>query len=161
MIGRAAVFWVKCSSSTLRSAAFLTKSSAFGRSPSSGSLVNAPCISRLTFFSLSQCGRTTLRLDQEKSAMPCTSPRSIARAISAVLLYPVTTLNFVPSRELYSLGVVSGSTPAIPPTIISLSSKSFAVRCVEVAFHASVTAVSLLRLANQRNLSISKRALLG
>ena len=62
------------------------KSSAFGSAPSSGSFFSAPCISTVTSFSLSHCGRTALRLDHDQSAMPCTSPRSTASAICAVLL---------------------------------------------------------------------------
>ena len=62
------------------------KSSAFGRSLSSGSFCNAPCISMVIFLSRIQSGRTAFKLDHDQSAMPCTSPRSIASAICAVLL---------------------------------------------------------------------------
>jgi hypothetical protein len=62
------------------------KSSAFGRLPSSGSFFSAPCISTATCLSASQFGRTAFTLDHDQSAMPCTSPRSIASAICAVLL---------------------------------------------------------------------------
>src|SRR3974390_1823730 len=86
IIGRAAVFWLKCNSRTWRSASFLMKSSADGRFPSSGSLWSAPCMSNVTFLSRNHSGRNALMLDQDQSAMPCTSPLSVAKAICAVLL---------------------------------------------------------------------------
>ena len=98
--GRAMVFCVKNNSITLRSASDLTKSSADGKSGRSGSRCSAPCISRVTFLSRSQSGRCFLRLAHDQSPMPWTSPRSMASAISAVPLYPVTILNLVPMSEL-------------------------------------------------------------
>jgi hypothetical protein len=50
--------------------------------------------------------------------------------------------------------VVSGSTPVMPPTISSLSNRSFVVLCGAVC-QASETAVSLFRLPSQWNFSMS------
>jgi hypothetical protein len=68
----------------------------------------------------------------------------------------LTILNFVPMSAFNNRGVVSGSTPVVPPTINSCSKRSLADLCGAVC-HAATTATSLLMLPIQLRPARSKR----
>ena len=53
-------------------------------------------------------------------ALPSTSPRSIASAISVVPLKPVMTLNFMPARLLSRYGIITvDEAGPVPPMMVS------------------------------------------
>ncbi len=86
-----------------RSSSLRASSTAVGTSGSSAWRLSANCTRIATLASRSQSGWATLSAVHEVEC-PSTSPRSTASMASFDPLYPITSLNFVPSTLFMTVG---------------------------------------------------------
>src|SRR5439155_1366915 len=91
---------------------FLAKSITEGTSARSGCRVRAICIRTRDLRSRTQSGLLAFQPSQSSPTIPCTSPRSIARAMLAVPTYPDTSLIRVRLAG-QELAEMAGDQPAV------------------------------------------------